>query len=83
MNYLRSLLVVVLAAVCLVHLPCHAATYAGYGDEPTPSGHLGLAPMIAEKNPDLLKLAFGKKIAGLVYAGKYGNADSCWFRAVG
>ena len=28
--------------------------------------NLGLAPMIAEKNPDLLKLEFGKKIANLV-----------------
>jgi hypothetical protein len=30
--------------------------------------------MIAEKNPDLLKLAFGKRIAQLVYDGKYGDA---------
>ena len=36
--------------------------------------NLGLAPMIAEKNPDLLKLDFGKKIAQLVYDGKYGDA---------
>jgi hypothetical protein len=40
--------------------------------------NLGLAPMIAEKNPDLLKLAFGKKIAELVYAGKYGDAYTLW-----
>ena len=33
--------------------------------------NLGLAPMIAEKNPALLKLEFGKKIAGLVYDGKH------------
>ena len=37
--------------------------------------NLGLAPMIAEKNPALLKLAFGNKIANLVYAGKFGDAD--------
>jgi hypothetical protein len=40
--------------------------------------NLGLAPMIAEKNPDLLKLAFGKKIAQLVYDGKYGDAYALW-----
>jgi hypothetical protein len=40
--------------------------------------NLGLAPMIAEKTPDLLKLPFGKKIAGLVYDGKYGDAYSLW-----
>jgi hypothetical protein len=40
--------------------------------------NLGLAPMIAEKNPDLLKLDFGKKIAQLVYDGKYGDAYALW-----
>jgi hypothetical protein len=40
--------------------------------------NLGLAPMIAEKNPDLLKLAFGKKIAQLVYDGNYGDAYALW-----
>ena len=40
--------------------------------------NLGLASMIAEKNPDLLKLEFGKKIAGLVYDGKYGDAYTLW-----
>ena len=40
--------------------------------------NLGLAPMIAEKNPDLLKLDFGKKIANLVYDGKAGEAYSLW-----
>ena len=40
--------------------------------------NLGLAPMIAEKNPDLLKLDFGKKIAQLVYDGKYGDAYTLW-----
>jgi hypothetical protein len=40
--------------------------------------NLGLAPMIAEKNPDLLKLPFGKKIANLVYDGKWGDAYTLW-----
>ena len=40
--------------------------------------NLGLAPMIAEKNPDLLKIAFGKKIANLVYSGKWGDAYALW-----
>jgi len=40
--------------------------------------NLGLAPMIAEKNPDLLKLDFGKKIAQLVYDGRYGDAYALW-----
>jgi hypothetical protein len=40
--------------------------------------NLGLAPMIAEKNPDLLKLPFGKKIANLVYDGKWGDAYALW-----
>jgi hypothetical protein len=42
------------------------------------SENLGLAPMIAEKNPDLLRSDFGKKISGLVYAGKYGDAYTLW-----
>ena len=40
--------------------------------------NLGLATMIAEKSPDLLKLEFGKRIANLVYAGKYGDAYTLW-----
>jgi hypothetical protein len=40
--------------------------------------NLGLAPMIAEKNPDLLKLDFGKKIAQLVYDGKWAEAYTLW-----
>ena len=40
--------------------------------------NLGLAPMIAEKNPELLRLDFGKKIAQLVYDGKYGEAYAAW-----
>lgn len=44
--------------------------------------NLGLAPMIAEKNPDLLKLDFGKEIANLVYSGKYGDAYTLWGTAM-
>jgi hypothetical protein len=40
--------------------------------------NLGLAPMIAERNADLLRLDFGRKIAGLVYDGKYGEAYALW-----
>jgi len=40
--------------------------------------NLGLAPMIAEKNPDLLKTEFGKQISDLVYADKYGEAYALW-----
>ena len=40
--------------------------------------NLGLAPMIAEKNPDLLKTDFGNKIANLVYDGKFGDAYTLW-----
>jgi hypothetical protein len=40
--------------------------------------NLGLAPMIAEKNPDLLQLEFGKKIAQLVYDGKWAEAYTLW-----
>jgi len=40
--------------------------------------NLGLAPMIAEKNPDLLRTEFGKKISSLVYAGKYMEAYALW-----
>ncbi len=40
--------------------------------------NLGLAPMIVEKNPDLLKLEFGKKIAQLVYDGKAWEAYALW-----
>jgi Protein of unknown function (DUF3604) len=40
--------------------------------------NLGLAPMIEEKNPDLLKTAFGEKIANLVYEGEYGKAYALW-----
>ena len=40
--------------------------------------NLGLAPMIAEKNPDLLKTDFGRQISQLVYAGDYGDAYALW-----
>lgn len=40
--------------------------------------NLGLAPMIAEKNPDLLKTDFGRKISELVDAGKYWDAYTLW-----
>jgi len=40
--------------------------------------NLGLAPMIAESNSDLLKTEFGRKIHGLVKAGKYGEAYYAW-----
>jgi len=40
--------------------------------------NLGLAPMIAESNPDLLKTAFGRQISGLVHAGKYWEAYGLW-----
>jgi hypothetical protein len=40
--------------------------------------NLGLAPMIAEKNPDLLNTEFGKQISDLVYAGAYGEAYTLW-----
>jgi hypothetical protein len=40
--------------------------------------NLGLAPMITERNPELLKLVFGKKIAQLVYDGQYGDAYALW-----
>ena len=40
--------------------------------------NLGLAPMIAESNPDLLKTAFGRQISGLVHSGKYWEAYGLW-----
>jgi len=40
--------------------------------------NLGLATMIIEKNPDLLKTDFGHEISGLVYAGKHGDAYALW-----
>jgi hypothetical protein len=40
--------------------------------------NLGLATMIAEKNPDLLKTDFGRQISELVYSGKSGDAYALW-----
>jgi hypothetical protein len=40
--------------------------------------NLGLAPMIAEANPDLLKTDFGREIFDLVRSGDYGAAYSLW-----
>jgi len=40
--------------------------------------NLGLAPMIEEKNPDLLKTNFGKEISDLVNSGKYLEAYKLW-----
>jgi hypothetical protein len=44
--------------------------------------NLGLAPMIAERNPDLLQTDFGRDISNLVYAGKYLEAYTLWGRAM-
>ena len=40
--------------------------------------NLGLATMIEEKNPDLLRTDFGREISGLVYTGKFGDAYALW-----
>jgi len=40
--------------------------------------NLGLAPMIAESNPDLLKTDFGREIFELVQSGDYGAAYTLW-----
>jgi hypothetical protein len=42
------------------------------------SENLGLAPMIAESNPDLLKTEFGRKVHDLVKSGKGGEAYNLW-----
>jgi len=44
--------------------------------------NLGLAPMIAEKSPDLLKTDFGREISELVYAGNWGDAYALWGSAM-
>ena len=44
--------------------------------------NLGLAPMIEERNPELLKLDFGRQIAQLVYDGEYGDAYTLWGQGV-
>lgn len=40
--------------------------------------NLGLAPMIAESNPELLRTTFGKQIHGFVRDGRYGDAYALW-----
>jgi len=40
--------------------------------------NLGLAPMIAESNSDLLKTEFGRKVHDLIKSGKYGDAYAAW-----
>jgi hypothetical protein len=42
------------------------------------SENLGLAPMIAESNPDLLKTEFGRLVHDLVKSGKGGDAYNAW-----
>jgi hypothetical protein len=42
------------------------------------SENLGLAPMIAESNPDLLKTGFGRLVHDLVKSGKPGDAYNAW-----
>ena len=40
--------------------------------------NLGLATMIAESNPDLLAVGFGRKIHDMVKAGEWGKAYNTW-----
>jgi len=40
--------------------------------------NLGLARMVDESNPELLKTEFGRKVHGMVKAGKYGEAYATW-----
>ena len=42
------------------------------------SENLGLAPMIAESNPDLLKTEFGRQVHDLVKSGHGGEAYNAW-----
>jgi Protein of unknown function (DUF3604) len=42
------------------------------------SENLGLAPMIVESNPDLLKTEFGRTVHDLVKSGKGGDAYNLW-----
>jgi hypothetical protein len=46
------------------------------------SENLGLAPMIAESNPDLLRVPWGKQIHDLTKSGKGGEAYNMWGRQV-
>lgn len=45
--------------------------------------NMGLAPMIAESNPDLLRIAWGKKVHDLVKQGKGGDAYAVWGSSMG
>ncbi|HXV63914.1 MAG TPA: DUF3604 domain-containing protein [Vicinamibacteria bacterium] len=40
--------------------------------------NLGLAPLIAESSPELLRTAFGREIHGMVQRGDYGAAYALW-----
>ncbi len=42
------------------------------------SENLGLAPMIQESNPELLKTEFGRAIHDMVKSGNYGEAYALW-----
>ena len=42
------------------------------------SENLGLAPMIAESNPDLLKTEFGRRVHDFVKSGQGGEAYNAW-----
>ena len=46
------------------------------------SENLGLAPMIAESNPELLKTEFGRKLHDMVKGGKGGEAFNTWSAAM-
>ena len=45
--------------------------------------NLGLAPMIAESNPDLLRIPWGKKVHDMVKEGKGYDAYSAWGEKMG
>jgi hypothetical protein len=45
--------------------------------------NLGLAPMITESNPELLRIPWGKKVHDMVKAGKPGEAYATWGEAMG
>jgi len=47
------------------------------------SENLGLAPMIAESNPELLKSEWGRMVHDLVKSGKGGEAYNAWIIAMG
>ena len=46
------------------------------------SENIGLAPMIAESNPDLLKTEFGRRVHDLVKSGQGGMAYNAWGEAM-